>query len=174
MTTTATPGVYVGTYGKYNAGNLAGAWLDLADYSDRDEFLAACAELHKDEHDPEFMFQDWEGIPAEMISESYIEDGAFEFAALDDDDREMVSIYLKHVNQAGTLDEAREAFIGKYTSKADAAEEFANDCGDLQQVPKFYRYHIDWDGVARELELSGDWVFVEVSFREVWLFRGNV
>lgn len=40
------------------------------------KFLAACAELHKDEHDPEFMFQDWEGIPAEMISESYIEEGA--------------------------------------------------------------------------------------------------
>src|SRR5690349_16831915 len=55
------PRVYVGTYAKYNNGSIAGAWLDLEDYADKDSFLAACAELHKDEDDPEFMFQDFEG-----------------------------------------------------------------------------------------------------------------
>jgi len=49
--------IYVGTYAKYNAGSIKGAWLDLEDYSDRDAFLEACRELHKDEQDPEFMFQ---------------------------------------------------------------------------------------------------------------------
>ena len=29
--------VYVGTYGKYNNGSLFGAWLDLSDYSDKEE-----------------------------------------------------------------------------------------------------------------------------------------
>ena len=41
--------VYVGTYGKYNNGSLSGAWLDLSDYSDKEEFYEACRELHKDE-----------------------------------------------------------------------------------------------------------------------------
>ena len=40
--------VYVGTYNKYNNGSLFGKWLDLSDYSDMDEFLEACRELHKD------------------------------------------------------------------------------------------------------------------------------
>ena len=38
--------VYVGTYNKYNSGSLFGKWLDLSDYSDKDEFMEACRELH--------------------------------------------------------------------------------------------------------------------------------
>ena len=40
--------VYVGTYGKYNNGSLFGAWLDLSDYTDKEEFYEACRELHKE------------------------------------------------------------------------------------------------------------------------------
>ena len=65
--------VYVGTYAKYNSGSLAGKWLDLIDYKDKAEFIAACKALHKDEADPELMFQDYEGIPSWMISESHID-----------------------------------------------------------------------------------------------------
>lgn len=65
--------VYVGTYHKYNSGSLAGKWLTLADYANRDEFYAACRDIHKDEADPEFMFQDWEGVPSWMIGESHID-----------------------------------------------------------------------------------------------------
>ena len=36
--------VYVGTYAKYNNGSLSGAWLDLSDYSDKEEFYEACPE----------------------------------------------------------------------------------------------------------------------------------
>ena len=61
--------VYVGTYARYNNGSLFGKWLDLSDYSDKDEFLEACRKLHKDEQDPEYMFQDYENIPEALISE---------------------------------------------------------------------------------------------------------
>lgn len=65
--------VYVGTYAKYNAGSLEGKWLSLEDYANKAEFIAACRKLHKDEADPELMFQDWEGIPSWMIGESHID-----------------------------------------------------------------------------------------------------
>ncbi len=55
-----------------------GKWLDLSDYSDKDEFLEACRELHKDEQEPEFMFQDIENIPEALISESWLSDKFFE------------------------------------------------------------------------------------------------
>jgi Antirestriction protein (ArdA) len=45
--------IYVGTYGKYNAGNLFGKWLDLTQYSDKKVFVKACKKLHKGKHDPE-------------------------------------------------------------------------------------------------------------------------
>ena len=69
--------VYVGTYGKYNNGSLFGAWLDLSDYADKEEFYEACRELHKDEEDAEFMFQDWENVPEGLIGESWISENFF-------------------------------------------------------------------------------------------------
>ena len=52
--------VYVGTWKKYNDGNLAGAWLDLTKYANYQDFLKACYNLHSDESDPELMIQDAE------------------------------------------------------------------------------------------------------------------
>ena len=62
--------IYVGTYGKYNAGSIKGEWLDLEDYANKQEFIDACYKLHADEHDPELMFQDWEDIPSSFIVDS--------------------------------------------------------------------------------------------------------
>lgn len=64
------PSLYVGTYAKYNNGDLTGKWLDLTDYMDAEDFLEACLELHADEEDCELMFQDFEGFPRELYSES--------------------------------------------------------------------------------------------------------
>lgn len=55
--------VYVGTYGKYNSGSIAGGWLDLSNYASYGDFLKACKNLHKNERDPEFMIQDTEDFP---------------------------------------------------------------------------------------------------------------
>ncbi len=63
MTSSVTvPAVYVGTYHQYNGGSIFGKWFDLTDFDDEDEFYDACRALHAAEDDPEFMFQDWEGI----------------------------------------------------------------------------------------------------------------
>lgn len=33
--------IYVGTYAKYNNGSIFGKWLDLSDYSDKNEFFGS-------------------------------------------------------------------------------------------------------------------------------------
>ena len=58
------PSVYCGTYRKYNEGSIFGAWLDISKFSDYDEFIDVCRQLHADEEDPELMFQDYEGFPS--------------------------------------------------------------------------------------------------------------
>lgn len=55
--------LYVGTYAKYNNGDLSGAWLDLDRFANAEEFEAACKRIHRDEHDPELMFQDVDTDP---------------------------------------------------------------------------------------------------------------
>lgn len=161
--------VYVGTYAKYNNGDLAGKWLDLGDYSDKEEFYEACKELHSNEEDPEFMFQDWEGIPEGMISESQIDAEAFEVAQMDEEDRELLTVYRSHVDQEGTLEQARDSFRGTYRSPEDFAEEFTEDTTDMTGIPDCVRYHINWEGVARDMRLGGDVVFVEHG-GETWVF----
>ncbi len=58
-----TPSVYVGTWKKYNSGNLGGAWIDLTECGTYDGFLQRCKEVHRNEKDPEFMVQDTENFP---------------------------------------------------------------------------------------------------------------
>lgn len=74
--------VYVGTYGKYNRGSIAGKWLQLSKYESKNEFFQACERLHKDESDPEFMFQDYENVPDSMIDESFISDEIWKVLAI--------------------------------------------------------------------------------------------
>lgn len=153
---TTGPRVYVGTYAKYNSGSIKGAWLDLEDYSDKDTFLAACEELHSDEADPELMFQDWEGIPAGMISESHIDSEVFSWLDLDDDDREILAAYRDNIDQSGDIDQAREAYSGRASSKEDFAEDLFREC---YGIPRELENYIDWSRVVRDLE-CGDYTFI--------------
>lgn len=57
------PRVYVGTWGKYNRGSIAGGWLALNECKDYQTFLRKCKALHRGERDPEFMIQDTEDFP---------------------------------------------------------------------------------------------------------------
>lgn len=95
--------IYVGTYAKYNAGSLFGKWFNLSDFADKDEFMEACKELHKDEEDPEFMFQDRENIPEELVSESWISEIFFELRDkvedMDSTVQEAFSAWLDYENR---------------------------------------------------------------------------
>lgn len=57
------PKIYVGTYAKYNAGDLSGDWLSLRDFETYEDLIEACLELHSDEADPELMIQDCDDMP---------------------------------------------------------------------------------------------------------------
>lgn len=100
--------VYVGTYAKYNVGSIEGWWIDLEDYRNKFEFEDACQKLHgPGEH--EFMYQDHEGIPAKYISESYLSADLWnDWVTLDDDEKELLTVYLDNVDQDGTLSDAQE------------------------------------------------------------------
>jgi len=168
MTNETAPRLYVGTYAKYNAGNITGAWLDLEDYADKDAFLAACKELHKDEADPELMFQDFEGFPRSYYSESSVSDELFDWLALDEDDRELLSVYREHINQSGDMDEARDAFHGKYDSAEDWAADYLDQSGSLESMPENLRGYFDYAAYARDAGYDG------ISFvrhdGDVWVF----
>jgi antirestriction protein len=162
--------IYVGTYAKYNAGSIKGAWLDLEDYSDRESFYEACKTLHADEADPEFMFQDYEGFPKSMYSESNVPAELWDWLQLDEDDRELLAVYQDNVDSDGDIDRAREAFCGKYDSEADWAAQWLEDTGGLQGVPEHLQNYIDFAAYGRDARIGGDMTFVRHD-GELWAFH---
>ena len=124
--------VYVGTYNKYNNGSLFGKWLDLSDYSDKDEFLEACRELHKDDQDPEFMFQDYEKIPEAIISESWLSEKIYEvrdaIEKLSETQQEAFFVWCDHHNHDINEEDVENlisCFVDDYQGEFKVAEDFA-------------------------------------------------
>lgn len=165
--------IYVGTYAKYNEGSIFGKWLDLSDYSDKDEFYEACHELHKDEEDPELMFQDWENIPSGLISESWLSNNIFEVIEaiddMDEDKKAAFAVWLNHESHDLTSKDIKDlissfedAFQGAYKDEEDYAYEIVEECYDL---PEFAKTYFDYEKYARDLFMTDYW------FDEGYVFR---
>lgn len=160
--------IYVGTYAKYNAGSLFGKWFNLSDFTDKDEFMEACKKLHKDEDDPEFMFQDRENIPEELVSESWISEKFFELRDkvedMDATEQEAFSIWLDYESRDLSKDDAddlvkkfKDDYIGKYDEEEDYAREVVEQC---YEVSDFVLNYFDYAAFARDL-FNGDYKHID-------------
>ena len=159
-----TPRIYVGTYAKYNDGNLFGKWLDLDDYDDKSEFIQACLELHNDEEDPELMFQDWEGIPDSFVSECSIDPDFWDYMGSDrDEDAKAAYMYLFGEWSESDFD---DRYRGQYDSFTDLAEQLLEETGELEAIPENLRYYFDYEAYGRDLRLGGD--FCEHNGHYFW------
>lgn len=161
--------IYVGTYAKYSNGSIGGAWLDLEDYADKDSFYEACRELHKDESDPELMFQDFEGFPKTFYGESHIDERLWDWLDLDESDQELWAVYLDNVEESADFDTARDNFAGKADTEADFAYQFLDDTGQLNELPEWARNYFDFESYARDLRIDGDCSFVRHD-GDLWVF----
>lgn len=159
--------VYVGTYAKYNSGSIDGKWLDLENYSSSEDFHEACLALHSDEADPELMFQDWEDIPDQYISESHLSPDVWEWLEMSDDDKELLAAYQDGISSDGTLKQAQDAFMGRASSEIEFAQQYAEDCGLIDPDARWPNTCIDWDQAAREL--GYDISFIQYE-GETWAF----
>ena len=118
--------IYVGTYTKYGSGSLQGEWVDLADIYDHDEFMERCAEIHEDEEEPEYMFQAWEEIPEELVSESHLDEYFFELRdeldSLNDMEKEAFWVWADGNNIKLTQDAYSlvKAFLSAYMGSLQA------------------------------------------------------
>lgn len=154
-----TPSVYVGTYRKYNCGNLFGKWFDLIDFYSEEEFIEACNALHANESEPELMFQAWDGIPSQFISESWVDWNFIEAFKQATDDGQ-ADAFIAWVELMGKCD--YDSFEDKYRGEAESEEAYAytsvEDSGMLSDVPSELRTYFDYNAYARDL-FSSDLVF---------------
>lgn len=142
--------VYVGTYKKYNESSLFGKWMELDSYSDKEDFLEACRELHKDEVDAELMFQDHEGIPEGMINESWVSEDVWTWLEMDEHERNAIQAYKDDIDQSADNQYILDRLITTAESFKDYADELADEL--LSVAPKFLKDYFDYESFARDLE----------------------
>jgi antirestriction protein len=149
------PNIYVGTYNKYNNGSIAGEWVDLSNFDNLEDFYTYCKELHSDEVDPEFMFQDIEYDHFDLISESYIDSKIYDiYSELESNniDIELFSEWVKHTGYEYTdIDTFQESYQGEFKDDEDFAYETAYSLGLIDHKSTWPNNCIDWDHAAREL-----------------------
>lgn len=150
--------VYVGTYAKYNNDSLFGEWLNLSDYSDYDELLGAMKELHQDEHDPEFMLQDYENCSffekLGLIGESYLSNEIFEIVEQINDSGYGLEIFEAYLDCVGKMDfqSIYNGVINYYIGEYSDDEIFAQYILEENIPDSLQNYiYIDWEATARNL-----------------------
>jgi antirestriction protein len=154
-----TPQVYVGTYSKYNSGSIAGDWVELDNFSSKNEFYDHIKELHADEHDPEFMFQDYEGIPEIYISESWINGDFWEYLSeakdWSDTQHEAFKVFCYHFkpDTAEAVEKFSDAYKGEM-SEEDFTYNLVNDCYDLENLMGNLSSYFNYDAFQRDLFMS--------------------
>ncbi len=164
LTNFADMSVYVGTYRKYNEGSLFGKWLNLSDYSDYDELLTAMKNLHADEDDPEFMFQDYEISSLfenmGLVSESHISSeiyGVWHKIQISDYDVEIIEAFVDCVGSFDSIEEilekVEESYNGQYNSDEDFAENLLIETESIPTNLPSYVY-IDWERTTRDIMMD--------------------
>jgi hypothetical protein len=96
------------------------------------------------------------------INQSNLDQWFNELDSIDDDSTEGVSIIflLGFMDLKDAISRYEEVIIW-FGSAEDYAAELLADITDLDQLPEIIKYHIDYSGIARDMELSSE--ITEVS-----------
>lgn len=165
--------IYVGTYHKYNCGSIQGAWIDLENLS-KEEFYQKCKELHKEEKDPEFMYQDFEmdEIFKGMISEYGIDPEFWELKETLENTEIDLEALTAYKNLFGTIDisDFEDKYFGHFEGffgdiNKEFGEHMLEEMGELEQVPQHLRYYIDSEAYGRDLLINDFCEFDGFVFR---------
>jgi antirestriction protein len=175
-----TPRIYVASLADYNAGELHGCWID-AD-QDADTIHAEIAAMLAQSREPmaeEWAIHDYENFDGLRLSEFADIATVAEAARLIVEHGPVFGHLMSNFGGLSGLEEAQQfmqdGYHGAFDRIEEYVEEFLDDCyGDaLAQLPDFIRYHIDYEGIARDLEYGGDIFTIECAGR-VHVFDANL
>ena len=170
MTTSSDIRIYVACLAAYNNGILHGAWIDAdQDVGDIQAEIAAMLKASPSPGAEEWAIHDYEGFEGLDVSEYEGIGGVVRKAAFISEHGALGAAVADYYG--GDLDDATrtmdEGYFGEYRTAADFAEEVTENTND---IPQSLRFYIDYDRMARDMELSGDIFTIETGFEEVHVF----
>jgi antirestriction protein len=167
---TITPKIYVACLAAYNNGKLHGRWIDADQpaetiYAEIRAMLAVSPEAGAEE----WAIHDHEGFGSVRISEWESIELIADMASLIRDYDDLGVAALSHF--CGDIREARCAledhYCGQYRSLADFARGITEE---TTSIPENLMYYIDYDAMARDMEMSGDVFTIATGFEVVHVF----
>ncbi len=164
QTETLQPHIYVACLAAYNNGYLHGAWIDATD--DLGLIQAQVAQMLAASPMPdaeEYAIHDHEDYGGYYLGEYAGLESAHNIAVYLADTGKLGAMLLSHFG--GDLQAAQNAleeYVGCYESVADFAQELTEETA---AIPESFRYYIDYEAMARDMELNGDILTFEESYR---------
>jgi len=164
------PRIYVASLADYNAGELHGRWIDANQSAEA--IHAEVAAMLKESKEPfaeEWAIHDYEGFGKLGLSEWESFETVAEVAGLIEEHGEVFAALMDYFGGTSGLEEAKRTFAEGYHGEYDSLEDYASllveETCDLKALPEFVRGHIDYDGIAHDLEISGDVFTIEVDYQ---------
>ena len=160
--------IYVACLAAYNNGILHGRWIDATQGENHIwESIRAMLTESPIPRAEEYAIHDYAGFEGASLSEySGIAEVA-ELAAFIDEHGALAGKLVEHF---GDLDDAKTAledhYCGAYSSVANFAQEITEE---TTQIPQSLHYYIDWERMARDLEIN-DIIAMETGFEDVHIF----
>jgi len=163
--------VYIADLAAYNNGCLHGVWVDAT--QDLEDMQEQVAEMLKaspfEEIAEEYAIHDYEGFGSYKVSEYEGLEGVRKVAGFLEEFGAVAADVLAYFGN--DLNDARKAleenYNGCYSSLADYAEELTTD---TSEVPRHLVSYIDYESMARDMEINGDIFTVETGCEEVHVF----
>ncbi len=149
------PKIYVACLASYNAGVLYGEWFDVD--IDADDLAEQITVMLADSSSPgaeEYAIHDHDGFCGVEIGEYSSLAEVCQAAELIEKHGAIFGAACSAFGSVNEAINAMERYCGAYDSAADYAEGYAEDCGDLANVPNQIRYAINWSHYADNLCLT--------------------
>lgn len=162
--------IYVADLSAYNSGKLHGVWIDATlEVKDIHAQVKAMLAASPEEDAEEYAIHDYEGFGGYAIGEYQGLQSAHEIACFIAEHGEVGGVLLNIFG--GCLEDARRAmdenYHGCHISLADFAQELTED---TTQIPEHLRYYIDYERMARDMDLNGDIYSIQSAHEEFHVF----
>lgn len=153
------PAVYVGTYKKYNNGDLTGMWVDLTEFNNYKQFQNWCVkQLHSDEKDPQLMFQDFQNFPRKYYGESTLDEQLWDYIEkIKEYDKDIVDAIIDYGLQLNDVE--KSFFYDDCNDMKDVAQQQIEEFGGVEKLDrKTLEQYFDYQHYGREMSFSNTFI----------------
>ncbi|MED7818420.1 MULTISPECIES: antirestriction protein ArdA [unclassified Francisella] len=154
MTINYEPQIYIACLASYNNGILYGKWVNAnQDVSVLEEEIQ---EILADSPMPdaeEWAIHDYEDFGNLSLSEY---ESLETISQVAQNIVEHGELFIEAYKYTNSIDEAIEMINDRFIGLYDSVEDYAEKTTDISSVPEYLRYYIDFESLARDIELSGN------------------